>query len=304
MQTERENKMSSGQDFKRSMKKLGRSGFTLIELLVVIAIIAILAAILLPVLSQARLRAQNVQSMNNLRQIGEAWKMYTSDNNGVFAVNGQGNSGDTYISWVQGWLDYNGGGNGTDDTNVYLLSGPTSLMGSYVQNTQTYKSPLDQSRQYGTSGQPRVRSYSMNGAIGCITNNAALPSTWNTWLPAPKYLVYTKESQVINNPGPSDLWVLLEEHPDSINDSFFSVQMPGGVLSTVWIDVPAKNGGVCPFFFADGHAELHKWLNPGNIPNVTYTALTKSGLTELQDEDIIWVAKHTSALSNGQPLPY
>jgi prepilin-type N-terminal cleavage/methylation domain-containing protein/prepilin-type processing-associated H-X9-DG protein len=56
-----------------------RSGFTLIELLVVIAIIAILAAILFPVFSQARAKAQQATCQSNLRGIGLAWRMYCED---------------------------------------------------------------------------------------------------------------------------------------------------------------------------------------------------------------------------------
>jgi prepilin-type N-terminal cleavage/methylation domain-containing protein/prepilin-type processing-associated H-X9-DG protein len=287
----------------RQLQGSSPAGFTLIELLVVIAIIAILAAILLPVLSAAKTRAEVTLSASNVHQLGQAMLVYTSDNNGQYVYNGQGAAGDNFMGWVEQWLDYNGS---SDDTNVSLLtSGP---LGQYVQNPAVFRSPLDLSCQFGLTGAPRNRSYSMNAAIGCLTNAAIQkPADEDTWLPTPTFKVFSTESQVINSPGPSDLWTFLDEEPDSINDGEFAVKMPtgaGGIYNTVWIDVPSKVAGICPFSFADGHVEIHKWLSPGNIPNVTYQTATKSGILELNDPDILWLGKHTSCRSDGKSLGY
>lgn len=289
-------------------------GFTLIELLVVIAIIAILAAILLPVLNSAKIRSMNTLSASNLRQLQQAWLMYSPDNNSYFVLNGAGNAQDSFTAWVVQWLNYSGGGpSGTDDTNTTLLT--TSLLAPYLQNPAVFKSPLDQSKAGGLSGAPRNRSYSMNSALACYTNNygtySSTTDVGDHWLPTPTFMVYVKESQIINRPGPSDLWVFLEEQSDSINDGSFAVQMPTTALSTWWIDLPAKSANVCPFSFADGHVELHKWLFPGNIPNPTYQTAwvenptPESGAIGQGDPDILWVAKHTSAYTDpAKNLPY
>lgn len=242
--------------------------------------------------------------MNNTRQLALGWIMYSGDNHGNLVINHDGaGAGDATLSWVTGWLDYNGS---AADTNInFLVSPQYSLLGPYLKSPAVYKCPVDNSKSSGASGDPRVRSYSMNSALGGDGTPQSDPHQKpHNWLPPTIYKTYLKEGE-LTTPAPANMWVFLDEDPDSINDGSFAVQMPASAAATLWIDLPAKaHNNACGFAFADGHSEIHKWRHPENIANVDYRPKPKNGIYELRDDDIQWVAKHTSARIDGKPLPY
>lgn len=105
------------------LKSHSKVGFTLIELLVVIAIIAILAAVLLPVLASARLRAQMAQDMNNMKQLGTGIFTFCGDNNNTYPPAAWAGTAGQQLSWDTLIYSYMGGGSSVD-TNGYYANDP------------------------------------------------------------------------------------------------------------------------------------------------------------------------------------
>jgi prepilin-type N-terminal cleavage/methylation domain-containing protein len=264
------------------------AAFTLVELLVVIAIIAILAAVLLPALASAKMQAARAQCVSNERQLLLAAMIYPTDNNDRLVLNG----GDTATTSTQAHLWVHGGNHGSADalTNELYLTGQNyALFAKILPAMRIYKCPADASTwPLWTSKLTYVtelRSYSMNSYLGI---NGIIPPISNT----PGYKTYLKTSQ-LNADSPANRFVFIDVNPASICTPAFGVDM----TALTWIHYPSglhRQRGVLGF--ADGHVEVHHWLDARTMPNLgAGNAYLQHNIASPNNPDLHWLADHTSS---------
>jgi prepilin-type N-terminal cleavage/methylation domain-containing protein len=222
-----------------------RRAFTLIEVLVVIAIIAILAAMLLPALDKAKARGRQIACINHLKQLAMCWQMYAADNNSRLVENLP--AAQSTNSWVTGSMRV-----ASEATNTATLR--QGKLFPYASHTAIYRCPGDPAQ---TNGRSHVRSYAMNSWMGSRQME-------NYSYRSGGYRTFVRDSET-TAAGPAALWVMIDQHEDSIDDGWFLVTMDD---SRPFADFPStRHQRGYALNFADGHAEVYRLqdtiANPG-----------------------------------------
>jgi prepilin-type N-terminal cleavage/methylation domain-containing protein/prepilin-type processing-associated H-X9-DG protein len=269
------------------------SGFTLIELLVVIAIIAILASMLLPALAKAKTKAQGIQCVSNNKQLVLGWHLYAGDfneacaNNFTIPVTQEAISTRKFNNWVNNVMTWAAGSDidSISVTNVEWVR--NGVLGAYTGGAVgIYKCPADKfvsKAQRARGWNQRLRSNSMNAMFG-RSNNEAGDNTarGQSWAFGGAYRQFIRTGDV---PEPAKTWLTLDEHPDSINDAFF-VTDPA---VNNWQDIPASyHNGAAGFSFADGHAEVKKWLSATSKYPVGFVYPNVRQFDAAGRQDMLW----------------
>ncbi|HTV39375.1 MAG TPA: prepilin-type N-terminal cleavage/methylation domain-containing protein [Candidatus Sulfotelmatobacter sp.] len=288
------------------------SAFTLIELLVVIAIIAILAAILLPVLSRARIRGQEAQCVSNLRELQIGAITYAQDNADVMLPNAPAAYGGGSQNGVQDGTTWCGiqienfgfssppplsGNFPPEVANTNWAYYENSILGPYMgSQVGVYKCPGD---NVPSANGPHIRTYSMNSQVGDVYIKSLVEgANYN-----PGYVAFVKLTDLNSKFSPDMCFCFCEENFSWLEDGFFQVNM-GNPAAKLYPNVPgayhARDG---IFSFYDGHVEIHKWLSP-DLPgwNLSFyearqEAQYSGGVSPVRgerDPDYQWLIAHSS----------
>lgn len=269
-----------------------RHAFTLIELLVVIAVIGILAGLLLPTLSRAKMKADAVSCLNNTRQLTLAWLLYADSNNDRLVYNlGLDKRqpippGDRQLNWVDNIMTWE-----LDSDNTNTAFAIKSPLGRYIGTTpRVYRCPSDHlvsQTQRSVGWSTRVRSLSLNAMVGDAGPNVQEGGN----ILNPGYRQYLRLSEVSQ---PSTIFVMIDEHPDSIGDGYFY----NNANNLEWIHLPASyHRGAANLSYSDGHSEPHRWKSSlTKQPAIPESTMLPMPFPSSDATDYNWLAYRSSTL--------
>jgi len=256
--------------------------------------------------------------MNNYKQLGLAWFMYANDNNDKLVSNSdKENPVPTGMSNLRTWicpggvsLDW-GGGSWNTNTLLLTIDDPikgTALIGPYVANAiNIFVCPADRYHSKNQVGWPhRLRTCVMNGAMGDGVKDFGFDDVTGAANGghASMPLFYTaKKLTSMHSPGPSDCFVMFDEHPDSNDDATFYIDpADANGTGTKFTELPgslhAKAAGIV---YADGHSDVHPWKGGITTQGVTYGVKTGGGYLQnvpvagdpASLNDLTWMGQHT-----------
>lgn len=259
-----------------SARGICRRAFTLIELLVVIAIIAILAAMLLPALAKAKLKATEAACLSNQKQLALAMIMYGEDNHDYILP---------MTTYTLPYVNLHTGGGYWGNPTPSIPNSTPDMMTQAALNQLTTNNPLftyaPSAKVNECPGDTRYKKASKDTgwAYGSYSKsqNFGGEAGWDGGLA----YSYSKFSQM---KWPSETFMFIEDANSTGSGGGGSKGYNigtwgcgwsigrGGVGVLQWIDpVPMYHGNVSTFSFADGHSEGHKWLD-GEIVRAGVTA--------------------------------
>ena len=219
--------------------------FTLIELLVVVAVVALLVTTAVPMQLENPTKKRAIMCMHNCKQLALAYLMYALDNHDVALASAANTRG--IPVWVSGNMAVL-----PDAVDERLIRDSPTF--HYLDKQELFRCPADKSA-FVQQGQviPRNRSYSLNAFMGPVAHPAV-----------GRNRDILKPADTLNQltaPGPSAVFLLVDEHENSIDDAQF---LPFGDLhrygNQEWLNCPSgRHNNAAGFAFADGHAEIHKW---------------------------------------------
>ena len=248
-----------------NQKHICRIGFTLIELLVVIAIIAILAAMLLPALAKAKLKATQATCLSNQKQLALAMLMYAGDNNdAIVPMVASYIAGDPFFQYAGGFW----GGTGPSIPN----STP-DIMELAAMDALKTNNPLFQyapsAGVYHCPGDTRFRNASTRATGWCYNSYSKTENVGGE--PYNNYFGQGNTCKKFSDIKSSSSTFIFIEDADSGTSGYTKGTWCVGWSATTgtftWTDpVPMFHGNVSTFSMGDGHAESHKWTD-GEIVN-------------------------------------